>query len=105
MSDASQADPFTERVDVTTQHDGAFIGRLEIVPMSRPREDVDALRARGADAPQPDRGAGTHPSRSVTNVRTRKARALPDRFRVPSDRRRLSRQGTRQSPHVTRSGR
>jgi hypothetical protein len=30
MSEANQADTFTERVDATTQHDGAFIGTLEI---------------------------------------------------------------------------
>jgi hypothetical protein len=38
---------FTERVDVTTQSDGAFIGRLEIgtEPGSHPPVDADALRA------------------------------------------------------------
>ena len=47
MSDTSETDMFTERVDVTTQPDGAFIGRLEIgaVSASHPREDADALRA------------------------------------------------------------
>ena len=30
MSETSQAETFTERVDVTTQPDGAFIGTLEI---------------------------------------------------------------------------
>jgi hypothetical protein len=47
MSDTNQAETFTERVDVTTQPDGAFIGRLEIgtVSGSHPREDADALRA------------------------------------------------------------
>jgi hypothetical protein len=47
MSDASQADTLTGRVDVTTQPDGAFIGRLEIgtVSGSHPREGADALRA------------------------------------------------------------
>mgnify|MGYP003542516337 FL=1 len=37
---------FTERVDVTTQPDGAFIGTMEIgvVPGSHPEENADALR-------------------------------------------------------------
>ena len=30
MSDTSQAENFTERVDISTQSDRAFIGRLEI---------------------------------------------------------------------------
>jgi len=30
MSETSQAETFTERIDVTTQPDGAFIGTLEI---------------------------------------------------------------------------
>jgi hypothetical protein len=30
MSDTNQAETFTERVDVTTQPNGAFIGTLEI---------------------------------------------------------------------------
>jgi hypothetical protein len=47
MSDTSQAETFTERVDVTTQPDGAFIGSLEIgvVPGSHSPEEADALRA------------------------------------------------------------
>ena len=47
MSDASQADTFTGRVDVTTQPDRTFIGRVEIgtVSEAHPREDADALRA------------------------------------------------------------
>ena len=30
MSDTNQAETFTERVDMTTQPDGAFIGTMEI---------------------------------------------------------------------------
>ena len=47
MSDTNQDETFIERVDVTTQPDGAFVGRLEIGTLSgsHPREDTDALRA------------------------------------------------------------
>lgn len=45
MSDTNET--FTERVDVTTQPDRAFIGSLEVsvVPHGHQDEDVDALRA------------------------------------------------------------
>jgi hypothetical protein len=55
MSETSQADPFAERVDVTTQPDGAFIGTLEIeVPPATIRdvdhqEEINALRDRIAE--------------------------------------------------------
>jgi len=47
MSETSQTETFTERLDVPSQPDGAFIGRLEIgtVSGSHSREDADALRA------------------------------------------------------------
>jgi hypothetical protein len=46
MSDTYQAETFTERVDVTTQPDGAFIGTLEIEgrPGDRHQEQVQALQ-------------------------------------------------------------
>jgi len=46
MSDTNQSETFTERVDVTTQPDGAFIGTLEIEvrPGDRHQEQVQALR-------------------------------------------------------------
>jgi hypothetical protein len=42
----SQTETFTERVDVTTQPDGAFIGTLEIDvrPTDRGEEGVQALQ-------------------------------------------------------------
>ena len=47
MSDTNQADTLTERVDVTTQPDGVFIGTLEIEvrPGDRHQEQVQALQA------------------------------------------------------------
>jgi len=44
MSEASQTDTFTERLDVTTQPDGAFIGTLEIE--IRPGADHQEERVR-----------------------------------------------------------
>ena len=47
----SQTETFTERLDVTTQPDGAFIGTLEVGVMSQPiceanhLEELNALRA------------------------------------------------------------
>lgn len=58
MSETSQADPFAERVDVTTQPDGAFIGKLEIEVPPATIRDVD--HPRGDQRPAgPDRGART----------------------------------------------
>ena len=51
MSDTNQDESLTERVDVTAQPDGAFIGRLEIGVMSQPiceanqLEELNALRS------------------------------------------------------------
>jgi len=50
----SQAETFTERVDVTTQPDGAFVGTLEIdVPSTGQeadhQEELNALRDRLAE--------------------------------------------------------
>ena len=50
MSEANQTDTFTERVGVTTQPDGAFIGTMEIDAPSTGREanhleELNALRA------------------------------------------------------------
>jgi hypothetical protein len=46
MSDTNQAETFTERVDVTTQPNGAFIGTLEIDvrPGDRQEEQVRRLQ-------------------------------------------------------------
>ena len=46
MSDTSQDEAFTERVDVTTQPDGAFIGTLEIdvQPGGRQEEQMRAVQ-------------------------------------------------------------
>jgi hypothetical protein len=54
----SQAETFTERVDVTTQPDGAFIGRLEIEvrPSDRHAERMRVLQdecAGTAQGPSP----------------------------------------------------
>jgi hypothetical protein len=55
MSEASQTDTFTERVDVTTQPDGAIVGALEIEVRPGTTRDVDhqeeiiALRDRIAE--------------------------------------------------------
>jgi hypothetical protein len=54
MSDNNQAETFTERVDVTTQPDGAFIGTLEIDAPSTGREadhqeELNALQDRIAE--------------------------------------------------------
>jgi hypothetical protein len=44
MSETSQAEAFTERVDVSTQPDGAFIGTMEIE--IRPGADPEEERVR-----------------------------------------------------------
>ena len=46
MSDTNQAETFTERVDVTTQPEDAFIGTLaiDVPPRDRQGEGVQALR-------------------------------------------------------------
>ena len=44
MSEANQTDTFTERVDVTTQPDGAFIGTLEIETRPADRIESEAVR-------------------------------------------------------------
>ena len=46
MSETSQAETFTERLDVTTQPDGAFIGTLEIDvrPSDRQEEQLRTLK-------------------------------------------------------------
>ena len=55
LSETSQAETFTERVDVTTQPDGAFIGALKIgvVPSTsqeaHQQEELNALRDRIAE--------------------------------------------------------
>ena len=55
MAETSQADTFTERVDVTTQPDGSFIATLEIeVPPATTRDvdhqkEINALRDRIAE--------------------------------------------------------
>jgi hypothetical protein len=55
MSDTNQAETFTERVDVTTQPDGAFIGTMEIdvrpgsIREADYQEELNALRDRIAE--------------------------------------------------------
>jgi hypothetical protein len=54
MCETSQAETFTERVDFTTQPDGAFVGTLEIDAPSTGREadhqeELNALRDRIAE--------------------------------------------------------
>ena len=55
MSETNQDETFTERVDVSTQPDGAFIGALEIgvVPSTSQeapqQEELNALRDRIAE--------------------------------------------------------
>jgi hypothetical protein len=55
MFETSQAETFTERVDVTTQPDGAFIGTMEIevrpgsIRDADHQEELDALRERIAE--------------------------------------------------------
>ena len=46
MSDTNQTETFTERVDVTTQPDDAFIGTLaiDVPPRDRQGEGVQGLR-------------------------------------------------------------
>ena len=46
MSDTNQTETFTERVDVTTQPDGALIGTLaiDVPPRDRQGEGVQGLR-------------------------------------------------------------
>lgn len=46
MSETSQVDTFTERVDVSTQPDGAFIGtmEIEICPGDHQEERVRTLQ-------------------------------------------------------------
>jgi len=46
MSDTNQAETFTERLDVTTQPDGAFIGTMEIDvrPGDRQEEQLRTLK-------------------------------------------------------------
>jgi hypothetical protein len=61
MSDTNQDETFTERVDVTTQPDGAFIGTLEIDVRTGDhqeervrtlQDECDRLRDRAAELEQ-----------------------------------------------------
>ena len=70
MSETSQTETFTERLDVPSQPDGAFIGRLEIgtVSGSHSREDADVAqpgKQRGLDQRQTGRSAVARLGRSI----------------------------------------
>ena len=82
MSDTNQAETFTERVDVTTQPDGAFIGTMErSTSWKHPRHGPPG----GAQRPAgPDRGARTREHGATLKNVTKGRLVLPKQPPDPS---------------------